>query len=137
MFRVQSRRYGTPNLARSYWLDDDAVSAEVIRFAPSRVPIDSGTWNAGSVARGTRRAIEPEEEPDDGTTVAVIIEDSPEEGVFMAVCAGVGTPKAIADYLGMPLRTVERCVKDLAQKGSIKLTVPSARASMRNPWRRT
>ncbi len=133
MFRVQSRRYGTPNLARSYWLDDASVDAEVIRYAPSRVPIDSGTWNPG-LRSTSRRAIEPEE--DEGTTVAVIVEDSPEEGVFMAVCAGVGTPKAIADYLGMPLRTVERCVKDLAQKGMIKLDVPKARASVKNPWRK-
>lgn len=136
MFRVQSRRYGTPNLARSYWMDDDTVDCEATRFAPNRVPIDSGTWN--SVAPGTRRrAIEPEEEPDDGTTVAVIVEDSPEEGVHMAVCAGVGTPKAIAEYLGMPLRTVNEHLKNLAQKSMIKLDQPKARASTRNPWRRT
>lgn len=133
MFRVQSRRYGTPNLARSYWLDDDAVDAEVIRFAPNRVPIDSGTWNPG-LSTTSRRAIEPEEE--DGTTVAVIVEDSPEEGVHMAVCAGVGTPKAIAEYLGMPLRTVNEYLKNLAQKDMIKLDQPKARASIKNPWRR-
>lgn len=136
MFRVQSRRYGTPNLARAYWMDDNTVDYEAERYAPMRVPIDSGTWNA--VAPGThRRAIEPEEEPDDGTTVAVIVEDSPEEGVFMAVCGGVGTPKAISEYLGgMPLRTVNDHLRNLARKNMIKLQMPKMRASARNPWRR-
>lgn len=127
MFRVQSRRYGVPNLARAYWMDDDAVDVEVARYAPERTGIDAGTWNARSV-RGTQpRAIEPEE---DGTEVAVIVEDSPEEGVFMAVCAGLGVPSQIAGHLGIPQRTVERHITNLARKGLI------VQGGLRKPWRK-
>jgi hypothetical protein len=129
MFRIQSRRYGTPNLARAYWLNDDDVDHEVERFAPDRVPIDSGTWNP-AVGTNRPRAIEPEEDDQDGTSVAVIIEDDPETVIFMAVCSGLGTPKVIAEQTGIPDSTVRWHLKALDRKGMI------TQDGTRKPWRK-
>jgi hypothetical protein len=130
MFRIQSRRYGTPNLARAYWMDDDQVDHEVRRFAPERVPIDSGTWNPGLGAT-PRRAIEPEEDEDhDGTPVGVIVEDDPESVIFMAVCSGLGTPAAISGETGIPDSTVRFHLRALHRKGKI------TQSGTRKPWRR-
>jgi hypothetical protein len=130
MFRVQSRRYGVPNLARAYWMDDDAVDHEVERFAPERVPIDAGTWNAPVRGGHVPRAIEPEEDDQDGTAVGVIVEDDPETVIFMAVCSGLGTPKRIAEHLNIPDSTIRFHLRALARKGMIK------QDGMRKPWRK-
>lgn len=129
MFRIQSRRYGTPNLARAYWLDDDDVDHEVERFAPARVPIDTGTWNP-AVGTNRPRAIEPEEEDQDGTAVGVIVEDDPETVIFMAVCSGLGTPKLIMEHLNMPDTTIRFHLRALARKRMI------VQDGTRKPWRK-
>lgn len=130
MFRIMSRRYKVPNLARAYWLDDDAVDHEVERFAPARTPIDSGTWNPSVGTRHVPRAIEPEEEDQDGTAVGVIVEDDPETVIFMAVCAGLGTPEVISQETGVPKRTVNNYLKALQRKGLI------VQDGTRKPWRK-
>lgn len=130
IFRIMSRRYKVPNLARAYWLDDDAVDLEVERFAPARTAIDSGTWNPAVGTRNVPRAIEPEEEDQDGTAVGVIVEDDPETVIFMAVCSGLGTPEVISQETGIPKRTVNNHLKALGAKRMI------VQDGTRKPWRK-
>ena len=139
MFRIQSRRYGVPNLARAYWMDDDAVDFEVARFTPERTAIDDGTWNAPVRGGHVPRAIEPEDlEPgDDDVQTAVIVENGPEDLVYMAVIAGIGVPDQISTETGVPKRTVNEILKRLQSRGQVRLTNPGGRASVRNPWIRT
>lgn len=138
MFRIKSRRYGVPNMARAYWMDDDAVDFEVERFTPERTAIDDGSWNAPVRGGHVPRAIEPDEEPDtEAVHVAVIVEDGPEDLVLMAVVSGIGVPDQISTETGVPKRTVNAILKRLEEAGHVRLTSPGRRASVRNPWIRS
>lgn len=125
-FLIRSKRYRRPLRARAHWIDDPMVERETAQWAPFRTAIDGGTWR-GSIKAGTTVAMI---EDDGGTDVVdgVIIEDGPDDLVFMCIASGTGTPDAISKATGIPLRSVKAIIKRLADEGSI--TQPARR----KPW---
>lgn len=127
-FRIRSKRYPEVNLARAAWIDDMEVERSVETYRPFRTAIDDGTWR-GVVDGGTDLVpIEGGTQDDDGTVDAVIIENSPDEMVLMAIAAGHGTPRQISKVTGVPTRTVNEIIRKMAQDGTIRQEKP------RGPW---
>ncbi len=120
-FRIRSKRYREPNLARAAFMDDWHVDRVVEEFRPLRTAIDPGT-EAGAIPAGAD--LVPIEGPDDGTeddgTVdAVIIEDDPRELVLMAVATGHATPDAITRATSLSRATVVRYLRELRDAGRL------------------
>lgn len=120
-FRIRSKRYREPNLARAAFMDDWHVDRVVETYRPFRTAIDPGT-EAGAIPAGVELVpIEgPDGTDDDGTVDAVIVEDDPAEVVLMAVAAGHGTPQAIAKATGFSRATVVRHLKQLRADGRVE-----------------
>lgn len=128
-FRIRSKRYRDPNLARAMWVDDFEVERTCQTFRPYRTEIDAGTWH-GQIEGPDLVPIEAGDGTDDDDTVdAVIIEDSPAEVVLMAIVAGHGTPEAIVRATGLSRATVVRYIKSHAEDGTIE------QEGRRKPWR--
>lgn len=128
-FRIRSKRYRDPNLARAAWISDQEVTVTVERFRATRTEIDAGTWH-GQIEGGTEYLpIEGGTDEPDDTVDAVIVEDDPEVLTLMAIVAGHGTPKDIASAIGASRATVVRALKALKDAGAIE------QDGTRKPWR--
>src|SRR5690606_19908611 len=137
-FRIRSKRYRVPNLARAAWVSDTEVERCVEVYRPFRTELDPGTQHVpvdgtdrvplapgtgGGTGGGTWH-----EDDDDGTVDAVIIEDDPEGMVLAAIAAGHGTPSQISRITDVPTRTVNDIIRRLARAGTI------VQPKRRGPW---
>jgi len=129
-FLIRNERYTKPMRARAYWLDDAMVERTASVFAPYRTAIDRATWEGEITRFGTRTMLDPPDVPDqngtnhDGTGTdvvdAVLIEENdPADLVLMAIAAGHGTARKIAEVTGVPLSTVEWHIRKLRDEGVI------------------
>lgn len=149
-FRIRSKRYREPNLARAAWVSDTEVERCVEVYRPFRTELDPGTQHVpvvgtdrvplapgtgGGTSSGTGGGTSGgtsagtwHEDDDDGTVDAVIIEDDPEGMVLTAIAAGHGTPSQISRITGVPTRTVNDIIRRLARAGTI------VQPKRRGPW---
>ena len=121
-FLIRNRFHTRPVLARGWWEDEDRVERDADSLSKHRTMIDGNTWDEVAAANEATM-IERE------SSVMVAAQVTTEDLVIEAIEIGHGTPKKIAAYTGIPLRTVELFVRRLADAGEI------TQEAQRKPWR--
>ncbi len=121
-FMIRNAMHTRPILARGWYEDEVRVERDAASLAKHLTMIDSNTWD--EVAAANEQAM-----LEDESAVMSATQVTTEDLVIEAIEIGHGTPKKIAAYTGIPLRTVELFVRRLADAKEIE------QDAQRKPWR--